>query len=143
MERTIVPDVISPQKLATLGPRDSVAAAVKLMTGRAIGALMVTERGRLVGIFTERDAMTRVLAKGKNPKDLTLADVMTPGPDTIRPDTPVHEALDLMSRYGYRHLPVVDGDRLIGIVSIRDLYRAVKDQLEGDILSLAEALIQG
>jgi CBS domain-containing protein len=142
-ERRIVPDVISaPQELATVSPEMTVADAAALMAKRHIGAILVVEKGKLVGIFTERDALVRVLAKKKSPAKTLLSEVMTRNPDTIQPSESTIGALDMMSQRGYRHLPVLDGDTLYGIISIRDLYRSVKQQMEEDILLLAETLIQ-
>jgi CBS domain-containing protein len=142
-DRKIVPDVIKePQDLATVTPEVTVAEVAALMTKRRIGAILVLEKGKLAGIFTERDALTRVLAKGVDPLTATVGKVMTRNPDTIRPSESVQTALDLMAERGYRHLPVIDDGKLYGIISIRDLYRSVKNQMEEDILLLAEMLIQ-
>jgi CBS domain-containing protein len=142
-DRKIVPDVIkSPQDLATVTPEVTVAEVSALMTKRHIGAILVIEKGKLAGIFTERDALTRVLAKGIDPVTTEVGKVMTRNPDTIQPSESVQTALDLMAERGYRHLPVIDDGKLYGIISIRDLYRSVKAQMEEDILLLAEMLIQ-
>ncbi|MBL8690685.1 MAG: CBS domain-containing protein [Rhodospirillaceae bacterium] len=142
-DRKIVPDVITaPQDLATVTPKVTVAEVSALMATRRIGAILVVEKGRLAGIFTERDALVRVIAKGVDPKTTTVAEVMTRNPDTIQPTESVQTALDLMAERGYRHLPVIDDGKLYGIISIRDLYRSVKAQMEEDILLLAEMLIQ-
>jgi len=142
-DRKIVPDVITaPQDLATVSPKVTVAEVSALMATRRIGAILVVEKGKLAGIFTERDALVRVIAKGVDPKTTTVAEVMTRNPDTIQPTESVQTALDLMAERGYRHLPVIDDGKLYGIISIRDLYRSVKAQMEEDILLLAEMLIQ-
>ena len=142
-DRKIAPDVIkSPQDLATVTPKVSVAEVSELMATRRIGAILVVEKGKLAGIFTERDALVRVIAKGVDPKQTTVGEVMTKNPDTIQPTESVQTALDLMAERGYRHLPVMDEGQLYGIISIRDLYRSVKQQMEEDILLLAEMLIQ-
>ncbi len=143
VQRTIVPDVIRAQKLVTLTREASVRQAAHLMAERGIGAIMVVEELQLVGIFTERDITARVVAAGLDPDVIKLGQVMTPDPDTLKPTATVRDALDLMKRHGYRHLPVVQGRKLVGIVSIRDLYNTVMDQLEADILLLAEGLIHG
>ncbi len=143
VERTIVPHVVAEQVLATFPRSASVRDAAMTMAERRIGAVLVVEDGRLVGIFTERDVVTRVVARGGDPDRTTLGEVMTPDPDTIGPDDSVAYALERMSQAGYRHLPVIDGGELIGIVSIRDLHRSVKDQMEADIILLAESLVQG
>ena len=77
-----------------------------------------------------------------DPKKTAVGEVMTRDPDTIQPTESVQTALDLMAERGYRHLPVIDEGQLYGIISIRDLYRSVKAQMEEDILLLAEMLIQ-
>jgi CBS domain-containing protein len=141
--RTIVPDVLEEQSLATLAPSASVAEAVEIMTSRHIGAIPITEGGRLVGIFTERDVVTRVVSAGRDVTKTPLGDVMTPNPAVLGPKDSVRAALDLMNSRRFRHLPIVAGDRLLGIVSIRDLYRSVIDQMEADIILLAEGLLQG
>ena len=140
--RTIVPDVIGEQRLVTLSTGDTVRAAVDMMTERRIGAVPVVDDGRLVGIFTERDVVTRVVKAGRDPDGTLLAKVMTPDPETLAPNDTVRDALDLMQDGHFRHLPVIDGDRLIGIVSIRDLYQSVVDQMGADIIMLAEGLLQ-
>jgi len=140
---TIVPDVIREQRLVTLSPRDTARTAVELMAKRRIGAVPVVDKGKLVGIFTERDVVLRIVAAGRNPDKTTLAKVMTPNPSTLAPDDTVRDALDLMQQGHFRHLPVVERGRLIGIVSIRDLYQSVVDQMGADIILLAEGLLQG
>jgi len=105
-QQTIVPGVLRKQRLATFTPQQSVQAAVRLMAQRKIGAVLVTEGARLVGIFTERDLLTRVVAKALEPSKTRLAEVMTPDPDVIQGAATVRDALELMHRGGYRHLPV-------------------------------------
>jgi CBS domain-containing protein len=102
-------------------PGASVSDACRLMAGQGCGSILVAERGRLVGIFTERDLVRRVLAPGLDPKLTLLAEVMTRDPDTIGPNEPVDEAVRRMDEFGYRHLPVVEDGRVLGIVSVRDL----------------------
>jgi CBS domain-containing protein len=143
VQRTIVPDVIRAQKLVTLTRNASVRQAAGLMAERGIGAVMVVEDLQLLGIFTERDIVKRVVVQGLDLDATRLGQVMTPDPDTLKPTDSVRNALDLMKMHGYRHLPVVQGKKLVGIVSIRDLYNTVMDQLEADILLLAEGLIHG
>lgn len=142
-ERTVVPHAVGEQSLATLEPSATVLEAARMMAYLRIGALLVVEDGKLVGIFSERDALIRVLAKELDPAATTLAQVMTANPITIAPDATVQKALDIMAERGFRHLPVLDGAKIVAIVSIRDLYRSVKDQMETDILLLAETLLQG
>lgn len=133
MQRKIVPDLVSNQSLACLPPGASVRDAAKVMTERHIGAILIAVDGRLQGVFTERDVLTRVVMPGLDPDETALGGVMTPNPDTVGPDDTALEALRRMSEHGYRHLPVVKDGRLIGIVSIRDLYAAVNSQLAEDL----------
>jgi CBS domain-containing protein len=142
-ERTIVPHAIHGQDPVTLARDIKVREAVQLMAKRRIGAVMVVEDGKLLGIFTERDAMVRIVAESRDPDATTLGEAMTADPQTIQASDSVVMALEMMNQRGFRHLPVVEGDRLVGIVSIRDLYRTVKEQMDDDILLLAETLIQG
>jgi len=143
IHRTIVPDVIKEQALITLPSNSSVIEAVHLMEERHIGAILVVERGQLLGIVTERDVVFRVVAKGRDPASTLLATVMTCDPETLRPTDTVRDALDKMNAGHYRHLPVIESGRLIGIVSVRDLYQNVLDQMSTDIILLAEGLLGG
>lgn len=143
MQRKIVSDLVSNQHLATLSPGATVQAAAELMTERRIGAVLVVEHGRLVGIFSERDMVTRVVTCRRDPLTTVLAEVMTAGPITVASDTPVARALWLMSEGHFRHLPVVDGGHLVGILSLRDFSGADIDALKADIVrrnELAESL---
>ena len=133
MHRRIVPDIVSNQTLVTRAPQTTVREAAKLMTERKIGAIMVVEAGRLVGIFSERDVLGRVVARGLDPDKTSLRETMTPNPVTVGPDDAPSAALELMAQRGFRHLPVVEGDRIVGMVSIRDLYAAIKIELEEEV----------
>ena len=143
-DRTIVPDILSaPQDLVTVHTYTSVEEAAHLMAVRRIGAVLVVgEDGKLAGIFTERDALVRVVAWQRAPAATLVAEVMTPNPDTIGPDDTAAEALDMMRKRGYRHLPVVDDGRLVGMVSVRDLYATALVELEQG-LQERDAFISG
>jgi CBS domain-containing protein len=142
MKMKIVPDVIGKQNLILVRPDMTVREAAKLMATHKIGAVMVGEGTTLIGIFTERDLAFKVVAQGRDADKVKLAEVMTPNPDTLQSDSTAHEALERMSQRGYRHLPVVDHGKLVGMVSIRDIYGAVLHELE-DELHEREAFIQG
>jgi CBS domain-containing protein len=120
MERRIVPDVIGQQQLVMLPSSATVREAAICMSDRQVGAVLVTRDGALEGIFTERDLLHRVVAPGRDPNGTRLIEVMTKNPDTIEADDYAIEALSRMSERGYRHLPVLDQGRLVGIVSRRD-----------------------
>jgi CBS domain-containing protein len=101
------------------------------MRNRRVGAILVTEIDqRLLGIFTGRDAVHRVLAEGKSATRTKLAEVMTRDPDTMPPGNTAIEALRLMEGRGYRHLPIVDGSKVVGIVSRFDFSGIELDRLD-------------
>lgn len=118
-ERT-VRQVIEGQEPVTAPASVTVCDAAKLMKERNVGSLMVIDQEKLVGVFTERDALFRVLASGLNPVTTVLADVMTRNPKTIDPNSGFTVALQTMHDGRFRHLPVVEQGRVIGIVSVRD-----------------------
>ncbi|HEX4944095.1 MAG TPA: CBS domain-containing protein [Usitatibacteraceae bacterium] len=100
-------------------PGTTVAKAAKMMAKKNVGAVMVVEEKHLVGIFTERDVVIRVVAEGRDVATTRIGDVMTPSPITIGPDEVFGRALLLMHDNGFRHLPVVEQGEPIGIVSSR------------------------
>jgi CBS domain-containing protein len=139
----IIPDVIDGQQALSCLSRDATACdAARVMRERRIGAVMVVEHGRLLGIVTERDMVTRLIAEGRSPKETPLGEIMTPDPETLRPDESALDALNKMQAGRYRHLPVVDDEGICGMVSIRDLFEAVRRALEDELHS-AETLIYG
>jgi len=113
-------EVIGSQEAVTAGADITVEAAAQLMKRHRIGALLVIDGGRLAGIFTERDALFRVMAEGRDPAKTRIAEVMTVNPRTISPDRPFGHALHLMYEGEFRHVPVVEDGRALGMVSTRD-----------------------
>lgn len=114
-------DIVRDQKPLAMPPATTVRAACHAMRERGVGAVLVVDRsGALAGIFTGRDAVCRVLAEGRDPAATTLADVMTPDPDATPAGCSAVELLRRMHDGGYRHLPVVEGGRVVGIVSRGD-----------------------
>lgn len=143
MQRKIIPGVIDGHQTLSRMPRDVTALeAAQTMRERRIGAVMIVEEGRLLGIATERDMVFRLVAAGKDPATTRLGEIMTADPETLAPDDSAMDALDKMRAGRYRHLPVLDGDEIVGMVSIRDLYEAVREMLEEELQS-AETLIYG
>lgn len=112
--------VMERKKLLTAPPEITVGNAAKLMACRKVGAVMVVDHESLVGIFTERDAVFRVIARGRDAQTTRLADVMTPAPQTVDPDKSFGYALLLMYENGFRHVPVIENGKLVGIVSGRN-----------------------
>jgi CBS domain-containing protein len=111
--------VMERKKLVTAPPETTVSQAAKLMAKRNVGAVMVVENEKLVGIFTERDAVFRVIARGRDMQTTLLADVMTAAPQTVDPDKSFGYALMMMHENGFRHVPVVENGRAVGVVSAR------------------------
>lgn len=101
----------------------TVEEAVQLMNRARVGSVVIMENNRLVGIFTERDVLYRVVANGLPPSSTPLAQVMTRNPKTITADTTIQDALTLISEKRVRHLPVLDGERMIGLISQGDITR--------------------
>ncbi len=124
-------DIVFNQQPLTLRRSVCVKDACGRMRESRAGSVLVTdEQGHLVGIFTGRDAVCRVVATGKNVETTTLADVMTPRPETMTPDKTAIEALRLMWDGGFRHVPVVDRGKLLGVVSRGDFKGTERDRLE-------------
>jgi CBS domain-containing protein len=112
--------VMDKGKLLTAGPEESVYKACVRMAKRNTGAVLVMKDGALIGIFTERDAVFRVIAQHLDPEGTTLAEAMTRSPKTIDPGKSFGHAMLMMHRNGFRHLPVVENGVPIGIVSARN-----------------------
>ena len=112
--------VMERKKLLVAPPQTTVSNAAKLMAKKNVGAVMVVEDERLIGIFTERDVVFRVIAQGRDSHTTALADVMTTAPYTVDPERSFGYALLLMHENGFRHVPVVEEGKLIGIVSARN-----------------------
>ncbi|MGB7542833.1 MAG: CBS domain-containing protein [Burkholderiales bacterium] len=108
------------KKILTAPPETTVSKAAKLMANKNVGAVMVIENERLVGIFTERDAVFRVIARGRDVETTRLADVMTTAPQTVDPDKTFGYALLMMHENGFRHVPVIENGKPVGIVSARN-----------------------
>ena len=120
----------------SVDPEDSVLDAVRKMNCEHVGALLVCTDGRMVGIFTERDVMCRVLDEGRDPEATRVAEVMTTEVVTVGPETGIKDAMAVITETRARHLPVLDHGELKGIVSIGDLTRWVSLDQEGHIQDL-------
>ena len=127
--------IVAGQPPTTAAKTATVLEAALLMKQQGKGALLVLDGTRLIGIFTERDALFRVIAARRDPASTRLADVMTPQPLTIHPDEPFGRALRIMHEGGFRHIPVVEHERPLGIVSARD---ALDDDLYDLRVDLAQ-----
>jgi len=104
-----------------LSPQDSVFAALQALSDHNVGALMVMDKGKLVGVFSERDYTRKIALAGKSSKETRVQDIMTANVVTVSPQVRTRDCLALMSQKKIRHLPVVEGDTVLGMISIRDL----------------------
>ncbi len=125
----------------TIGPDARVFDALKLMAAEEIGALLVVERDRLVGIISERDYARKVILHGKSSHDIAVREIMTERVLCVTPDRTVEECMALMTDKRVRHLPVIENDRLIGVLSIGDLVKEVISEQQFTIKQL-ESYIQ-
>jgi len=130
MVRKMGRDVVRSTEVVQLGGKASVREAARLMREHNVGSVLIMDEGRLDGIMTVADITYRVLAEDRDPDATTLKEVMTPGPDTLGPDNTALDGLRLMQDGGYRHLPVVEGDAVLGVVSRRDFFGTEKARLD-------------
>ena len=144
MQRKIIPDIVQPRELTATTVDGTAEQAAAAMNKANVAAIVVLDdSGKLIGILTERDLARRVVAKNIMPNEAKVGDIMTPNPDTLNASDRASDALELMLTKRYRHLPVTDDDgRCIAMVSIRDLYQAVKETLEENIRE-TEAFVFG
>ncbi len=112
-------NVMERRKVITASPETSVRSASRSMAEAKVGAIMVVENRRLVGIFTERDALFRVIALDRDPDATRLAEVMTPEPKTVTPEESFGYVLLMMHENGFRHVPVIENGEPVGVVSAR------------------------
>lgn len=139
----IVPDIVHDQTICSMLETNTVDEAARRMADFDIGAVVVVdEQDRLCGIITERDVTRRVVAVGREPHRMRLAEAMTRNPDTLAPDDSAFDALELMQVRKHRYLPVVDDGRVVGVVSLRDLHEAVRTELDDDVRE-TQALVFG
>lgn len=133
VERCLLHDkvvLLLPRKPIVVAPSATVDEALQLMVDRSIGCVLVTEGEQLVGIFTERDVVVRIGAAIEEFRDRPVAEFMTPHPESITLDSEIAYALQRMDLGGYRHLPVTSGERIVGIISIRDILQYLARHLE-------------
>ena len=129
-QRRLLRDVVYDQTLVALTGADHVRDAARLMKHRRVGSVLVMNKEVLEGIFTERDMVYRVVADGLDPDMTPLSKVMTSNPDTIDASASALDALKAMTERSYRHLPVMDEGRIVGVVSTRDFYGEEKAEEE-------------
>ena len=123
-------------------PNDTVFDAIKVLAEKGVGALIVMEKGKLVGILSERDYTRKIALLGKNSKESLVQDIMTANVLVVSPNTRTRECMAIMSEKNIRHLPVVDGNTVVGMLSIRDLMNDIIADHEFTISQL-ESYIKG
>jgi len=116
--------------------------ALQLMADKNVGALLVLDGEKIAGIFSERDYARKIILKGKASKDTPVAEIMTAEVTTLRPEQSVEECMGLMTDKRIRHLPVLDGEKLVGLISIGDVVKAIISEREFIIKQL-ESYITG
>jgi len=126
LEKVLMEDPIAklkPRDPATVGPQETVLAAVKKMNQHKVGSVLVLQGNRIAGILTERDIVFKVLAKKRKPADLKVESVMTAAPDTLDEEATLAYAVNKMAVGGFRHIPILRDNRPAGIISVRDVLK--------------------
>ena len=136
-------EVLGYARIVRASPTVSVRDAARMMTAARCGSILVMAGERLLGIFTERDLLTRVVAVGRDPQSTTLNEVMTAEPDTIGIQASVKDAVRMMDEFGYRHLPVVERGRVVGVVSLRDMPTAELLAMDMELEAPRKVLVAG
>jgi CBS domain-containing protein len=122
-------------QIFSVAPTDSVLRAIEIMADRHIGALLVMQQGSLIGIISERDYARKVILKNRSSHDTPVSDIMTSPALTVTPADTIHHCMQIMTEHRFRHLPVMESDRVVGMLSIGDLVKAV---MEAQSLHIAE-----
>jgi CBS domain-containing protein len=117
----LICDLLRNQNIVSVDAHQTVLEVAAMMVEHNIGAVPVLQDGQLIGIFSERDLMSRVVVKGKDPAHTPVSQAMTEDPLTVAPDDQLETCMTLMKRHGFRHLPVCLGRELKGVVSLRDI----------------------
>ncbi len=128
----LIYDLVKDRRVYTAEADQSVLEAARFMMEHNIGALPVLRNGELVGIFSERDIMNRVVASGRAPGTTRVSEVMTANPKTVGVDETIENCLFMMREFGFRHILITDGKSVKGLVSLRDLLLRYVSQKESD-----------
>lgn len=120
----------------SIGSNEPVLHAIRLMSDKSIGALPVIDDGRLVGILSERDYARKVILMGRSSADTPAAQIMTAPVVTVAPDETVHSCMEIMTERRIRHLPVLENGKVVGMISIGDLVKAVIEEQQQTIVEL-------
>jgi CBS domain-containing protein len=123
-------------------PTVTVYKAIQIMCEKNIGGLLITDNGKLVGLFTERDYARKLILKGKSSKDTSIKEIMTENPVTVSMDNSIEDCMQLMVDKHVRHLPVVDDGKVTGMISIGDVVRHIMDEQKSIIEHLEQYISQ-
>jgi CBS domain-containing protein len=115
-------------QIFSVGPRESVLRAIEIMATRHVGALLVMHEGELLGVISERDYARKVILKNRSSHDTPVSDIMSAPAISVTPDDTVRHCMELMTHGRFRHLPVVKSGRVVGMLSIGDLVKAVIEE---------------
>ena len=129
----LICDLLKNQVTISAEAHHTVLEVASMMVEHNIGAVPVLQDGRLTGIFSERDLMSRVVVAGKDPAHTAVKEVMTDDPLTVAPNDPLETCMTLMKRHGFRHLPVCAGRELKGVVSLRDILLHDLDEKDDEV----------
>lgn len=143
MMTTIRQILAKKQAVYSTSPQATVYDALKQMADRNVGALVVLQQGELVGIFSERDYARKVALLGKSSRDTPVSEIMTSKVVTIDPDRTAGECMALMTEKRFRHVPVLEGGKLVGVISIGDVVRAVVEEQQFTIKQLERYISSG
>ena len=131
------------QSVWSVSPNDTVYDTIKLMADKNVGALVVLEGEKLTGIISERDYARKVILKGKSSRETAVKEIMSSDVVTIRPNQSIEECMALMTHKRVRHLPVLEGDKLLGMISIGDIVKAIISEQEYTIKQLENYITGG
>jgi CBS domain-containing protein len=125
-----------PPGFISVTPESRITTVLAVLAERGIGAVLVLDNGRLIGVLSERDIVRSLARDARNTLDMTAAALMTPNPTTAPPETTVEQAAEIMTNGHFRHLPVIDKGVLIGLVSIGDVVKARIEQSQHEVEAL-------
>lgn len=134
--------LLQSQQLVAISPGGTVQEAAKLMTDSSVGSVLVMERERLVGIFTERDLLNRVISKGLDPKKVPITEVMSGNVITVDVSESLESCYDKMQKTRSRHVPIVDGGKVVGMVTMRNILEWLWKEIEEENVQLKRYIQQ-
>ncbi|HMK87055.1 MAG TPA: CBS domain-containing protein [Steroidobacteraceae bacterium] len=123
-------------QIFSVAPTDSVYQAIEIMATRHVGALLVMNQGTLLGIISERDYARKVILMNRSSRDTPVSEIMTSPAVTVSPTDTVHHCMELMTEHRFRHLPVLEAGRVVGILSIGDIVKAMMEEQSAHIEQL-------